>query len=341
MLILFKRLLITMDNRTKKEIERDTLKQKLEDAAGVKISRSRNDASQPRSYISDKKNNILFHLKAGGDKHNSTRRGAGFFGQVKDAVNQQQGTVAVKVIKITGDPFANTSSREYAAVKTAFKELDILNKLGRHATLTYNAEKTNDTSKIYITQPIIPGERFDTVIEKMVEKSDKAENDRNTLLQVYDNYLSMMTNAIQSMAELHDNGIIHKDITGGNIHIDQQSSKAWVLDFGNSELVEEYKGDQEEINEEIIEDYSALNENVFENELMDSEKWEQWGLPQSLVAELEAIKTIFSTSIEERKADPALQAETNISKVWLDAIDSLKQTLVEKMEVDNSVSLSV
>ncbi|MBW2965437.1 Kae1-associated serine/threonine protein kinase [Candidatus Woesearchaeota archaeon] len=79
-----------------------------------------------------------------------------------------------------------------------------------------------DDKNMKVSMSHIPGEMVKTVIDGLEQKGDSA------------GYLALMKEIGECVAVLHNNGIVHHDLTTSNMILHASKQKVYLIDFGLS-----------------------------------------------------------------------------------------------------------
>lgn len=99
------------------------------------------------------------------------------------------------------------------------KEADFFNKIHDYAELIIS----NDKQKVYFIMSLIPGIELGNF---------------NYAQHSIDELANIIIASSKAISEMHEKGIFHNDIKGDNIKYDIKTKKAYVFDFGFSEIID-------------------------------------------------------------------------------------------------------
>eukprot|EP01080_Neovahlkampfia_damariscottae_P005215 gene5215-8827_t len=147
--------------------------------------------------------------------------GSGSSGEVYMALNVDTGEpMAVKMIPISTD-----SPEGKENVKSIAKEINLMKKLNHENIVRYLGSDIQDSKTLCIFLEFVPGGSLSSLLKKF------------TLF--HENIVRLYTRQILSgLKYLHDNNIVHRDIKGGNILLDEKGTIK-LADFGHSKYLNE------------------------------------------------------------------------------------------------------
>lgn len=141
--------------------------------------------------------------------------GAGSFGVVFQAMDVETGAlVAVKQIRLPSD--APSSS---GIVKSVQREVDIMARLPSHPNCVKYLGSKKSERHVSIFMEYVSGGTIETLLKQYGAFTEATMR----------RYAQMI---LEGLLHLHSNGIIHQDIKGGNVLVDEQGRVAKIADFG-------------------------------------------------------------------------------------------------------------
>ncbi len=155
--------------------------------------------------------------------------GAGKMGSVKLAQNLDTGKwVALKVQEVNQENLPGLKS-EYGRLQQAGQALGESPIIGSKSKK--NDAMTGPRETYQILMEYVPGVTLDSMITKGVQISPE-------------NRIQIGVNSLTAFSDLNQQGIVHGDIHGGNVLVDQKTMKATPIDFGLSSSLADKQPDE-------------------------------------------------------------------------------------------------
>jgi serine/threonine protein kinase len=147
--------------------------------------------------------------------------GEGAYGKVYECLNVDTGEILVsKHVKVSGDP-----EKIKDEVMSLSSEIQLLKQLSHRNIVHYvHTEINSDLSAVDIIMEYVPGGSIRSLL--------------NRFGRFTENMVKRYTHQIlEGLAYLHENGIIHRDIKGANLLVDNDGTIK-LTDFGASKRLE-------------------------------------------------------------------------------------------------------
>ena len=142
--------------------------------------------------------------------------GAGAYGRVFMGLNELTGgLIAIKEMVFTQD-----NEKEMKALQ---REVSLMRKFSHPNIVAYLGTEVGDANTLYIFTEWVPGGSLQSLLKKFGRFKES----------VVQNYTAQMLNGLKY---LHENGVVHRDIKGSNILVDDRGNVK-LCDFGASKQV--------------------------------------------------------------------------------------------------------